>query len=394
MKIYVGIDVASEKHDCCIMEADRTVLRQFTFKNSIEGFEKLYSAMQSYSKPEDTIIGLESTGVYGNNLVAFLRRNGYETRTFNPLLIKKSIQATTLRKTKTDRSDARFLALFLTQELTQPDTAVSYHISELKSLCRGRFSLVQKRSEYKTEVKSIIVRVFPEFSEAFSDTLGAAATAVLKKYPSAEAVRDARIASLTKCIETASRGRIGRGKAEALKQLAANSIGTGSRALEIELRMCLEQIEVLSSFIVEYELEISTIMKELDSPITTVPGIGLVLGATILAEFGDISRFLTPAKMLAFSGMDPSVCESGKSVSSSGTMVKRGSKYLRWALGQAARCVAQFNPVFSAYLKKKMNEGKHYSVACSHVAKKLIRVLFSILKNNTPYSLDYAINAA
>lgn len=392
--IYVGIDVAMEKHDCCIMAADRSVLLQFTIANSSSGFEKLRSSLLSYASPEETKIGLESTGVYGNNLTAFLRRNGYETRTFNPLLIKKSIQATTLRKTKTDKSDARFLALYLTSEHSQPDTGLSYQIAELKSLCRSRFSLVRERAKHKTAVKTLLVQVFPEYHTVFSDVLGTSAVAVLKKYPSAASLRKARVSSVTKVIETASRGRLGREKAETLLELARGSIGVSSAALELELKLHIEQIALLSEFILRFEHGIKDIMDRINSPITTIPGIGYILGAMILAEIGDITRFATPAKLLAFAGMDPSISQSGKSVSSTGTMVKRGSKYLRWALGQGARCVGCLNPVFADYMQSKRAQGKHYSVACSHVAKKLIRVIFSILKKNTPYSLDYARNSA
>lgn len=392
--IYVGIDIAMEKHDCCIMGADRSILQQFSFPNDSSGFQKLLNSLISYASPEETKIGLESTGVYGNNLVAFLRRNGYETRTFNPLLIKKSIQATTLRKTKTDKSDARFLALYLTQELSQPDSEVSYQITELKSLCRSRFSLVQERSKHKTAVKALLVQVFPEFHTVFSDVFGASAVAILKKYPSAEALRKSKLSTVTKEIEAASRGRLGRGKAEALLKIAKESVGISSPALELELNLHIDQIALLSEYILRFEHSIKDTMKQIDSPIITIPGIGYILGAMLLSEIGDISRFATPAKLLAFAGMDPSISQSGKSVSGTGTMVKHGSKYLRWALGQSARCVGILNPVFAEYLKSKLAQGKHYSVACSHVAKKLIRVVFSILKKNTPYSLDYAKIAA
>ena len=140
--IYVGIDIASEKHDCCILGEHNKKLESFSFSNTRDGFISLLAACKKYAEPEQTKIGLESTGIYGDNLRDFLRRNGYEIRTFNPLLIKKSMQATTLRKTKTDKSDASFLASYLARELPDPDPQISYHISELKSLTRARFSVV------------------------------------------------------------------------------------------------------------------------------------------------------------------------------------------------------------------------------------------------------------
>ncbi|WP_337998875.1 IS110 family transposase [Desulforamulus ruminis] len=124
-------------------------------------------------------------------------------------------------------------------------------------------------------------------------------------------------------------------------------------------------------------------MVALDSPILTVPGISYTLGAIILAEVGDITRFATPAKLLAFAGLDPSTYQSGKFSANSTPMVKRGSSYLRWALINAARLIAMRDPTFKSYMAKKKSEGKHQFVALSHVGKKLVRVIFSLLKNNS-----------
>lgn len=388
--IYVGIDIAAEKHTCCVLSEKSKVMQEFSFENTITGFEKLLTILQGMAIPSETKIGLESTGVYGNTLCAFLRRNGFEIQIFNALLIKKSIQSTTLRKTKTDKADARFLAWYLTQALSQPDSSVSYHISELKSLCRGRFTLLQQRSKAKTQVKTLLVQLFPEYMSFFSSVFGAASTSVLKEYPSASAIAKSNVSDIASILNKASRRRFGEEKAAQLVELAKQSVGINSAALEIELQFLLAQIDLITQNIQKFEAKIKSIMKELKSPITSIPGVGLVLGATILAEIGDISAFATPAKLLAFAGMDPSVCQSGSSVSSPGRMVKRGSKYLRWALGLASRSVSRYAPVFHDYLQKKLSEGKHYNVACSHVAKKLTRVIFAILKNNSLYSPFYS----
>lgn len=288
--IYVGIDVAAEKHACCILAESGKVHKQFTFSNDISGFEKLHKALLA---PSETKIGLESTGVYGNNLAEFLRRNGYETHIFNPLLVKKSIQATTLRKTKTDKSDAKHIAQY-TKEHSQPNLEPSYHISELKSLSRGRFSLVRERSKVKTQAKGLLVQLFPEFSQAFSDVFGAAASAVLRQLPSARMIAQCPVDVLTDLLRTVSHGRLGKVKAELLIDLAEHSVGIQSMALELQMQMFLQQIDLFTLQINRYEVEIKSEMEKIQSPITTIPGIGSVLGAVILSEIGDIRRFATP----------------------------------------------------------------------------------------------------
>ena len=250
--------------------------------------------------------------------------------------------------------------------------------------------MLQQRSKAKTQVKTLLVQLFPEYMSFFSSVFGAASTSVLKEYPSASAIAKSNVSDIASILNKASRRRFGQEKAAQLVELAKQSVGINSAALEIELQFLLAQIDLITQNIQKFEAKIKSIMKELKSPITSIPGVGLVLGATILAEIGDISAFATPAKLLAFAGMDPSVCQSGSSVSSPGRMVKRGSKYLRWALGLASRSVSRYAPVFHDYLQKKLSEGKHYNVACSHVAKKLTRVIFAILKNNSLYSPFYS----
>ena len=387
--IYVGIDIASEKHDCCILGEHNKKLESFSFSNTRDGFISLLAACKKYAEPEQTKIGLESTGIYGDNLRDFLRRNGYEIRTFNPLLIKKSMQATTLRKTKTDKSDASFLASYLARELPDPDPQISYHISELKSLTRARFSVVGACSKAKTQLKALLVQVFPEFHTAFSDVFGVAAIAILRKYPTAKKLSAAKKTAVAKILSEASRHRLGEEKAAMLIDLAKNSVGCHSETKALEMQYYLDQIEWNTAYIRRYEAAIREIMNEIDSPITTIPGIGLVLGAMILAELGDVTRFATPEKVLAFAGLDPSIYQSGKYTPASGTMVKRGSPQLRWALLMAARSTIVHNPNIAIYYQKKLSEGKQYNVICSHIAKKLVRILYSLLKKNTPYSLFY-----
>lgn len=387
--IYVGIDIASEKHDCCILGEHNKKLESFSFSNTRDGFISLLAACKKYAEPEQTKIGLESTGIYGDNLRDFLRRNGYEIHTFNPLLIKKSMQATTLRKTKTDKSDASFLASYLARELPDPDPQISYHISELKSLTRARFSVVGACSKAKTQLKALLVQVFPEFHTAFSDVFGVAAIAILRKYPTAKKLSAAKKTAVAKILSEASRHRLGEEKAAMLIDLAKNSVGCHSETKALEMQYYLDQIELNTAYIRRYEVAIREIMNEIDSPITTIPGIGLVLGAIILAELGDVTRFATPEKVLAFAGLDPSIYQSGKYTPASGTMVKRGSPQLRWALLMAARSTIVHNPNIAIYYQKKLSEGKHYNVICSHIAKKLVRILYSLLKKNTPYSLFY-----
>ncbi|UJF16751.1 transposase (plasmid) [Jeotgalibaca sp. MA1X17-3] len=172
--------------------------------------------------------------------------------------------------------------------------------------------------------------------------------------------------------------------AEEIRYLAKNSIGQVSTILEQEMIQAIEIIEFYTVKIKAVDKQIDVLMRQLNSPITSIPGISNRLGSVILAEVRNINNFKNPAQLLAFSGMEPSVNQSG-SHDGKGKMVKRGSSSLRWALHQAARLVAIHSPLFRNYMQKKIREGKHYNVALSHVAKKLVRIIFYLLKNNVTY---------
>ncbi len=383
--LYVGLDVASEKHDCCILNEKKKAMQSFSFPNSSIGFESLLSALSGV-RPDEIKIGLEATGIYSENLSVFLRRKGFNVTTINPLLLKKHQCATTLRKTKTDKADAKGIAQFIAEEGFQPDLPVSYHIQELKSLTRARFSFVQDRSALKNKVKRLVVLLFPELLEQFSDIFGTSATALLKQYPSAAKLAACHTDTLAALLRKNSRGRFGRAKAEHLKQLAKSSIGNHSPARAMELEMLLARMDLLSVQIGEYDKQIKAIMDQLDSPVMTIPGIGYTLGATIVAEIGNINRFSSPAKLLAFAGLEPSIYQSGKFVPASGRMVKRGSPFLRWALLQAAGYVPNYSATFALYREKKLSEGKPATVVRSHIAKKLVRIIYSLMSHSTAFS--------
>ena len=156
-------------------------------------------------------------------------------------------------------------------------------------------------------------------------------------------------------------------------------------AKSLELKHTIQLIQVLDAEIEEIEKEINSIMDEVHSPITTIPGIGTHMGAMILAEIGDFSSFESADKILAYAGMSPSTYQSGQLTSSYAHMEKRGSRYLRYAIFNATKYVCMWNPTFAAYLAKKRAEGKHYNVAISHAAKKLVRLIFAMERSGQPY---------
>lgn len=386
--IYVGIDVAKSKHDCCILNESGGVSSAFTFANDKAGFDKLISEIARFSSEKefkDTKIGLESTGHYSTNITNYLLHKRLSVKIYNPLLVSFKRKAESLRKTKTDKSDSKFLAQLLFHDESEPYLPPVLPISELKTLTRNRSRLVAMRSKLKLSVSRLITILFPELPEAVYSINQKSTYALLLEFPTAQLIADAHLTKLSNLLRDNSKGKYSREKALQIRTLADNSIGLDSRAVGFELQQTIRLIQNLEAEIALLDDEIKSIMDELNSPILSVPGIGYTLGAIILSEIGNIENFQNPNKLLKFAGLEPSVYESGKFKSDNTPMVKRGSPYLRWALLQAARLVAYRDETFHLYQQKKLAEGKHFFVVQGHLAKKLVRVLFQLLKTNSSF---------
>ena len=396
--VCVGIDVAKDKHDCFILSSEGKVLTDvFTIANTRDGFELLLQTIRSCTSPTDNIkVGLEATGHYSYNILGFLLDNGLATYVINPLHTNLYRKSLSLRQTKTDRIDARTIASMLMSTIAsmlmsdvdlKSYTDTAYHNEELKSLTRYRFVKVQERAELKQSVSRLVNILFPEL-EALVPTLHMASVyAMLSEFPSARQIADAHLTHFKTVLSDASRGRYDREKAVEIREAARRSIGSAMPAKSLELQHTIRLIRELDKEIKEIEAAIKAIIDEMAPPILTIPGISYRMGSMILAEIGDFSRFDSPDKLLAYAGLSPSTYESGK-LKATGPyahMEKRGSRYLRYALFNAAKYVCIWDPSFSAYLAKKRAEGKHYNVAISHVAKKLVRVIYAMQNSGQPY---------
>lgn len=390
MVVSVGIDVAKDKHDCFIHSSEGEVLADvFTISNNMDGFHTLLEKIQACTAPQDKIrVGLEATGHYSYNLLGFLLDNGLATYVLNPLRTNLYRKSLSLRKTKTDRVDARTIAAMLLSDVgLKPYTDTAYHNEELKSLTRYRFDKVKERAKLKSSVSRLVCILFPELEKLVPTLHGASIYALLEEFPGAVQVAGAHLTRLKSLLSDASRGRYGRDMAVEIRDAARNSIGSRMPAKSLELQHTIRLIRELDAEIEEIEAEIQVIMDELHSPITTIPGIGYRMGAMILAEVGDFSRFESPDKLLAYAGLSPSTYQSGQLKNCYPHMEKRGSRYLRYAIYNAAKYVCLWDPTFAAYLAKKRAEGKHYNVAISHAAKKLVRLIFALEKSGQPYNL-------
>ncbi len=386
--IFVGIDVAKDKHDCFITNSDGEVLyKAFTIANNLEGFINLYQRIESVMEDVHKVkVGLEATGHYSYNLLGYLIDKGFPTYVINPLHTNLYRKSLSLRQTKTDKVDARTIASMLMSDVNLKSYSdTSYHNEELKSLTRYRFVKVKERSALKVSISRLVCILFPELEKMVPTLHMASVYALLYEFPSAKHIASAHLTRLSNLLEKVSKGHYHKETAITFRDAARNSVGSNMPAKSLELKHTIKLIQELDSEIEEIESQINRIMDEISSPILSIPGISYRMGAMIIAEIGDFNRFDSPDKILAYAGLSPSTYQSGQLDNPHSRMEKRGSRYLRYALFNATKYVCHWDPTFNAYLAKKRAEGKHYNVAISHAAKKLVRVIYQLEKTRQAY---------
>ena len=383
--IYLGIDISKFKHNCYLADDNNFDKGcHFEIKNSKDGFEYLLRKLSDFDR-DKIRIGLESTGHYHLNLSRFLLDLNFNIHFFNPYQTSLYRKADSFRNTKTDKVDAFFIAKLLRATDSNPTHNELYHNYELKSLTRYKYSLKNDRIKIKNAIVGYIDLIFPELAKVCRDVFCKYTLDVLKEYPSADKIAKANLTRLTNLIKKASNGSHSKERATEIREAARKSIGINSPAVSFRLVQDIKALEFLIEQIAEVNEQIKLLLNEMDNPIMTIPGVGIEIGPSLIAEIGNIDKFESPSKLLAYAGLDPSINQSGTMHSNYSSMSKRGSSYLRQALFLAAFLICQNDETFRTYYEKKKSEGKHHYVALTHVARKLTRVIFHLLKTNQKF---------
>ena len=375
----IGIDISKYKHDCVIVdEYTGEIIRDvFSFDNSRAGFNQFTEMYRSLDPKEIKRIGFEATGHYQDNFKVYLEWSGIGFMELNALLVHKFKNSQTLRGVKTDKTDARLIASYLSKIEFKPYLKVVYNILALRSLCKRHFDLINERTKYLIRITNFLDRTFPELKAFLKGNIKSnTAMYLLHNYGVPSKIANMNSQSYENLRKT-SYGKFSVAQFAKLKELAKNTIGFSYETDIFEINSLLRNYDLIEEEISLVENEITTYMSKIDSKIPTIKGIGLVSSATIIAEMEDISRFDSPDKLLAFAGLDPRLYQSGTQ-EFKGKMNKKGSVVLRRVLMNCAESLMIYNPVFYDYYRKKRDEGKAHRVALSHLARKLVRLIYKL----------------
>ena len=384
---YCGIDVAKRKHAIALLDENgQPVQRAFTIENTRAGFDQLLQALAALNGP--VLIGLEATGHYWWALYDDLTQHEHRVVVLNALQVH-AFRKSGVRKVKSDRTDAVWIAEFLRFSRPEPAKPTTAVFLQLKDVSRFRYHLSDQIGDCKRKLLSVLDRVFPEYETLFSSVFLTTSRQLLTQAVSPQALADFDLQELTELLHTASRGRFDRAKADALQTLAKQSVGVRflADAAQLQVRCLLGQIDLLEEQRQLVDDALAQLMAQVPQHLTSIPGVGSTTGAALLAEIGDIQRFDAPEKLVAYAGIDATVYQTGQFEARQMHMSKRGSPYLRHALWQAASMAIRYDDELRAYYDRKRQEGKPHGTALGAVCHKLITRVYIVLKENRPYEV-------
>lgn len=386
---YLGIDIGKNTHVASLVDDKKKVIfKAFSFSNSIDGAESLILKLEAFKNELE--VGMEATSHYWLSLYSYLVEKNFTVRVINPIQTDGWRQGIEIRKRKTDVIDSILIADLLRYgDFVETSLSNEDYLS-LRNLSRFRSYLISSIGNLKRKTIALLDQVFPEYASSFSNIFGKTSKEILSNFSTPSDFEDINSDDLNTFLESVSKKNYASKKIDELSKKASSSFGINFclDSFSLQIKMLIEQISFIQNQVSNVENEIEVLLEKLNSPITTIPGIGSVNAATILGEIGDIKRFSNPSKLVAYAGLDASISQSGEYESTYNHMSKRGSPYLRRALFQSALRAEFCDPVFSDYYQKKISEGKHHLVATNAVARKLCHTIFAVLTKDEPYQVQ------
>ena len=383
----VGIDIGKNHHEASIVSPEgKQIGRSLRFATTHKGADSLMSFIFKNIGNSPCVFGMEATGHYWYPIYSFLKAKGYTIYVINPIQ-SDSLRKMYIRQTKNDSIDSFLIAEVIRFGQFGTTSMADENILAMRQLCRYRDSVISSRTEIKLRIGTIMEQIFPEYEKQFSSLWVSTSMGILEKYLTPENIENAPIDELFEIIKDKSHNRLTRAKAISIKEAAADTFGIkiAQDAFSFQLKQLIDRMNFLDKQIEALDCQILEYYEKFDCYLHTIPGIGMIAAATILAEIGDINRFKSSSALVAFAGIDPTVRQSGEFSSTHNHMSKRGSPYLRHAIFLAATTCSFHNSPLNAYYKKKRDQGKHHLIATGAVARKLTSVIYAVLRDSKPY---------
>lgn len=330
--LYLGIDIGKNNHVASLIdEKGKIVFKAFSFSNTSTGAENLLTKLNTFiGSVSDVEVGIEATGHYWLSIYSFFVENSFTIHVINPIQTDGWRKGTEIRKRKTDIIDSVLIAEFIRYGDFLQTSLADEDTMSLRNLSRFRNYLISSIGDLKRKTICVLDQVFPEYQSVFSNVFGQTSKEILLNLSTPVDFEDIPSQKLQKVLSEITMKKFAVNKISQISAIAKNSSGVTFclDSFALQLKLLIEQINFIENQVNDIEQQINILLDKINSPITTIPGIGNVTAATILGEIGDISRFSNPSKLVAYAGIDASVSQSGAYQSTNNKMSKRGSPYL------------------------------------------------------------------
>jgi len=401
----VGIDIAKSFHVVSVIDDNETkvINKPFRINNDSKGFERLLTILDSVTlNKDDFLIGLEATGIYGENLLEFIKSKGYNVKLLNPFQTSRYREQITMKKVKNDNIDSLVIALFLKDGKYSSGYVTDDEYQSLRTLYRNRASIQSDMKEIKKRILTQITVTFPEF-ESFTNPFTISGLALLDKYPTAHHYKHSSVDRIMKIFSHIQGNNFNRDKALRLLELSRESIYSGKAkdARAIAIRSSIRLLKMYQAELSIIEDEISALLDKkginqqtldelptkdsLIENLKTIPGVSEKTIAAVISECGDLTRFPSIPKFIGYLGLFPTENSSGNS-KSIGHLSKRGSSLVKHALYMSATSCLIHNKQMKQLYDTKRSQGKSKKEGLIAVSRKLATIIYSIFKYNTPYN--------
>lgn len=394
--LIVTVDIGKVKNTGYCRCPDGTEVKPFEFFNNGRGFNEFWARISQTRKTrnlEGIVVGFESTGPYGEPLLHYLMKRPVDLVQVNPTHTKRLKELQGNSPGKTDKKDPKVIADII--ELGHALTVVipEGSAAELRRLTHARERGIQRRTALFNHLQNLVFIIFPEFLQVMRDIKTKSAQYLLKHHPTPQAIMEYALESLTLTLRKTSRGKLGKERAKALYEASRGSVGIqeGLASILLEIREILTSIEASRRFVAEIEKEMSRHLKQIpySSSILSLKGIGEITAAALIGEVGDFTKFKTISEVMKLAGLDLFEISSGKHQGRR-RISKRGRPLMRKLLFFAAINVVRkggaMHEQYQRYLKRGMLKMK----ALVAIARKLLRVIFALVRDHSVYVKDYS----
>lgn len=382
---YAGIDVGSQTHVIAIVGPDGDVMvKPTSFSENAAGYDKV---LELLGPPHELIVALEATGHYGKNLCAFLRHRAYGVAVINPIRTNRFAQEN-LARAKTDTIDALGIAHFALQKALTPQPPIETKTAELKELVLFHERLVQDFTDRVRQLHRLVDLGFPEFPTLVRTLDSRLATTILREYPTAAAFDQSCRRRLAR-LQYDKQRRVGPLRARRLVESARSSIGQHhTPAFHERVRYITQDLDRLRDRIDSLKSDIETVVRDLPLAglLTSIPGIGSLTAARIIAAVEDPARFRSAAAFAAYVGVVPATRLSGLHRPARARITSLGNARLRKALWMPVLSSVRHNPWLRDYYQRLRERGKHPKVALTAVMRKLVTAIYSVAKHQRPFT--------